>query len=204
MTSSDTTPGDKASARTDATAVRQRLAAEGGARAAAGAAEVAWSVLGDLGDRPADTVAAGYWPIRTELDCRPLMERLHAAGWACALPCVVDRAGPLAFRAWRPGDRLHMGAYGIPAPGPDAPPRHPRIVIVPLLAFDAGGHRLGYGGGYYDRTLADLRGRGDVLAVGFAFAGQQVAHLPRDGDDQRLDLIVTEAGVIRPSDETVR
>ena len=201
MTSSDTTPGDKASARTDATALRQRLADKAGVQAATRAADVAWSALGD---RPADTVAAGYWPIRTELDCRPLMERLHAAGWACALPCVVDRSGPLAFRAWRPGDRLHMGAYGIPAPGPDAPLLRPRIVIVPLLAFDAMGHRLGYGGGYYDRTLADLRGRGDVLAVGFAFAGQQVAALPRDGDDQRLDLIVTEAGVIRPADGTVQ
>lgn len=146
------------------------------------------------------TVVAGYWPLGSELDVRPLMNHLAAAGADLVLPVTRTPDLPLEFRRWRPGDGLHKGAHGVMQPDSSAPVAIPTILLVPLLAFDGDGWRLGYGAGYYDRTLAELRGRmpvPPVLAVGIAYAAQEVAALPHHGGDQRLDGVVTERAARR-------
>lgn len=172
-------------------------------RAAARTARRAAQPDGTAGDRAAaeflasidpapGTAVSGYWPVGDELDCRPLLHRLVAAGCIVGLPVVVARRAPLAFRAWTPGAVMAPGVLAIPVPADDALPVVPSVLVVPLLAFDRSGYRLGYGGGYYDRTLAALRADGGALAVGFAFAAQEVAAVPHDDTDQRLDWVVTE------------
>ena len=146
-----------------------------------------------------EVVASGYWPMGDEIDPRPLMETLAAGGHRLALPAIRGAGQPLDFRAWRPGDALRAAGFGTQEPLPEAEMLQPTVLLVPLLAFDAAGYRLGYGGGFYDRSLALLRGRGDILAVGLAFAAQQVAAVPREATDQPLDLLVTEQGVIEPA-----
>ena len=139
------------------------------------------------------TVVSGYWPMGSELDPRPLLHRLHAEGLRTALPLTRGREHPLQFRAWRPGDALRPGGFGTSVPTDDAPELTPSVLLVPLLAVDGYGYRLGYGGGYYDRTLRSLRGSGmPVTAVGFAFAGQQIAAVPHHGGDEMLDWLVSE------------
>ena len=157
-------------------------------------------VLGAL-SFPAGCVVSAYWPIGSEIDPRPLMHRLHDDGHPIALPVVAEAGGPLMFRAWRPEDPLEPAGFDTRVPLENQPELTPRVLIVPLLAFDRSGHRLGYGGGYYDRTLAGLRGAGTVLtgpvsAVGAAYAAQEVVAVPRGDDDQVLDWIVTEAEAI--------
>jgi len=137
----------------------------------------------------------GYLPLRNEADPRYLMQALARLGRVLALPCVAGRQRPLLFRRWSSGDATVLNAYGIAEPAAHAEPVVPRLVLVPLLAFDSRGHRLGYGGGYYDRTLAHLREGEDVVAVGVAFAGQEMAELPRASHDHVLDLVVTELGI---------
>jgi 5-formyltetrahydrofolate cyclo-ligase len=117
-----------------------------------------------------------------------------------ALPVVERRGAPLVFRRWRPDMALKPGAYGIPAPPEDAPTLTPDIVLVPLVAFDRFGHRLGYGGGYYDRTLARLRAERPVQAIGCAHAAQEVARIPAMATDARLDWLLTERGARRPEE----
>ncbi len=145
------------------------------------------------------TVASGYLPIGSELDIRPLMARLRARGLIISLPCAVERFRPLIFREWSPGDPLVSEPWGTQAPADDALRLTPELLLVPLLAFDREGYRLGYGGGFYDRTLARLRARTEVTAVGVAYAAQEMASVPHDDTDERLDLIVTEREVIRPA-----
>lgn len=135
---------------------------------------------------------SGYWPVRDELDPRPLMHRLHQAGHPCGLPVVRGAGEVLAFRAWRPGAVLQPAGFGLSEPLASAPAMVPELLLVPLLAFDLEGYRLGYGGGFYDRTLARLRREGRVLAVGLAFGGQQVEAVPHGPGDERLDWVVTE------------
>jgi 5-formyltetrahydrofolate cyclo-ligase len=125
------------------------------------------------------------------------MAHLHGRGHPIALPLTPARGNPLVFRAWRPEDTLEVADFGIRVPLASQPELTPRVLIVPLLAFDRAGYRLGYGGGFYDRTLARLRKSGDVLAVGVAYAAQEVAEVPRDGGDQPVDWIVTETESIR-------
>jgi 5-formyltetrahydrofolate cyclo-ligase len=125
------------------------------------------------------------------------MADLAAQGHALCLPVVQGRGKPLLFRAWRRGDALVRGSLGIPAPGPEAAPLVPGLLLVPLLAFDREGFRLGHGAGYYDMTLAGLRAAGPVLAVGIAYAGQEVARVPREVHDQSLDWVITESEAIR-------
>jgi 5-formyltetrahydrofolate cyclo-ligase len=137
-------------------------------------------------------VASGFWPFGPEIDVRPILYHLHAAGHPIALPVVVKRGLPLLFRAWRPGQALVAGSFGVPRPDKDQPELTPAVLIVPLLAFDRSGYRLGYGGGFYDRTLSGLRGNGRALAVGVGFSAQEVARIPRDATDERLDWMVTE------------
>jgi 5-formyltetrahydrofolate cyclo-ligase len=145
---------------------------------------------------PPGGVAAGYWPMAEEIDPRPLMEALVARGCLLCLPVVEAKAAPLGFRAWRPGDALEAGPHGTVHPLSDASSLMPHMLLVPLLAFDGRLHRLGYGGGYYDRTLESLRAAGPIRAVGLAFAAQRLDSLPAEADDQRLDAVLTECGLI--------
>jgi 5-formyltetrahydrofolate cyclo-ligase len=138
------------------------------------------------------SVVAGYWPIVTELDDRPLLARLDERGVICALPVVVSAGAPLQFRRWRPLDELEPGVLGTSHPLVTTPEVVPDVVLAPLLACDGEGYRLGQGGGYYDRTLAAMRSRGAVTAVGVGFAVQRVDAVPRSANDERLDWILTE------------
>lgn len=141
---------------------------------------------------PKGAIIAGYWPMGEEMDPRPLMLALAARGHALALPITPPRCQPLAFRAWAPGAALRAGPMGTSEPVAGAELR-PDILLVPLLAFDRAGRRLGYGGGFYDRTLAALPG---AKAIGIAYAGQEMPEVPAGPQDFRLPLIATEAGVI--------
>ena len=138
---------------------------------------------------------AGYAAIGSEVDPAELLLRLSGRGHPCVLPRVATRGMPLVFNIWQPGDELVSGDHGTREPKPDAPEARPDVVLVPLLAFDAHGRRLGYGGGYYDRTLEKLRheARG-VIAVGVAFSAQEAQDLPEEDFDARLDWVVTEKG----------
>lgn len=147
---------------------------------------------------PDNAVVAGYAANGSELDPSLLLRALEQEGRTLALPVVVSSASPLEFRRYRSGDPLIKGAHGIFAPGPDAPGVRPTHVLVPLLAFDDLGFRLGYGGGYYDRTLAALRLSGVVRAVGIGFAQQRVSFVPRGPVDEPLDVVLTERGAFGP------
>lgn len=142
----------------------------------------------------AGKVLSGYMPMRTEIDCLPAMEAHR--GRVC-VPVIPGAAQPLRFREWHAGANMVAGDFGalIPAGGDWLVPQ---VLIVPLLAFDRRGYRLGYGGGFYDRSLEGLRAAGPVTAIGFAFAAQEVDEVPTEPTDQPLDLIVTEAGVVVP------
>ncbi len=179
----------KAEARVKARAARRGAAID--ARSAAAALAAAAKSLSSWGP------VAGYWPIGDEIDCRPLLAALAGLGCPLALPAVVAPDQPLAFRAWAPGGTLVAGAHGTREPPADASLVRPGLVLVPLLAFDRDLYRLGYGGGYYDRTLDRLRrGPQGVRAIGLAYAAQEVAAVPRDGFDARLDGMLTERGLI--------
>ena len=148
---------------------------------------------------PAGTVVSAFWPMPGELDLRPLLEALHARGCVCGLPVVVARNSPLVFRSWEPGVTLITSRFGISEPGPERPAVRPQHALVPLLAFDDDGYRLGYGGGFYDRTLAALRhdGAGPVVAIGVGLEAQRRPSLPREPFDARLDWLVTDEAVRR-------
>ena len=141
-------------------------------------------------------VVSAYWPIRTEIDPRPAMRTLSATH-QIGLPVVVRMGLPLVFRRWIPGSKMVTGSYGAAIPA-DPDELVPQILIVPLAAFDVAGYRLGYGGGFYDRTLEMLKKDWPVTAIGFAYDVQECASVPRDLTDQRLDLIVTESGPRTP------
>ncbi len=132
---------------------------------------------------------AGYWPVRGEIDPRPLLLALAVLGRPIALPVTGTRGTALEFRLWRPGDGLVAGPFGLSEP--TGPPTEPDMLLVPLLAFDASGNRLGYGGGYYDRTIAAT----GALAIGAAYAAQEAAAVPVGPDDRPLAGVVTEAGL---------
>ncbi len=187
----------KARLRSQCRARRRRRHARGGADDGEALAGRFMALLESLGGRAgAAKIVSGYWPIRDEIDPRPLLARLAARGHPLALPVVVGRDAPLIFRAWAPGAPLVAGVFATSAPSPDSPELSPEIVIAPLLAFDRAGHRLGYGGGYYDRSLAELRARGPVLAMGAAYQDQEVAEVPHGPGDQPLDWVVTEEAAL--------
>jgi len=142
-------------------------------------------------------VVSAFVAIGEEADPAPLIELLRGKGHPLALPRVVRKGEKLAFHLYEPGAKLIPGVFGLSQPGKDWPEAVPDVLIVPLLAFDARGMRLGYGGGFYDRTLTDLRASRNVLAVGFAFAGQEVADVPHRDGDEPLDWVVTETGARR-------
>lgn len=142
-------------------------------------------------------VVAGYLPIRTEADPLPAMRALINHNRVC-VPVVVAAGQPLVFREWHPGAALETGVFGVQVPK-DGRDLVPDVLIVPLVAFDAAFFRLGYGGGFYDRTLQGLREAGPVRAIGLAFSAQAMGDLPREPTDQKLDEIVTEAGPLTPA-----
>lgn len=144
-------------------------------------------------ERPveAPAIVAGFWPIKDEIDIRPLMAELLDQGCRLALPVVHKRGEPLSFRAWRPGDSLEAGAFGTLQPSASGETLQPDALLVPLLACDEDGYRLGYGGGFYDRTLAGLRQRRTVTAIGIGFDDQLVGSVPHGPEDERLDWLLT-------------
>jgi 5-formyltetrahydrofolate cyclo-ligase len=142
------------------------------------------------------TIVSGFMPLKSEINPLPLMRKLAEGGAQLALPVVAGRGKPLIMRAYAFGDELAAGQWGIRQPKADAPEVAPDILIVPLLAFDRSGHRIGYGAGYYDMTINALRARKPVAAVGIAFAAQEVDAVPITDRDARLDLVLTEREVI--------
>lgn len=181
----------KKALRARCVALRRQACVAGGDEAGAALAGFADGV-----GLPAGAVVAGYWPMGDEIDPRPLMAALAGQGHPLALPVVTARGQKLDFRAWRPGDLLEPGPHGTLHPEAAAPVLVPDVVLVPLLAFDSRFFRLGYGGGYYDRTLEHLRAGSHVKAIGLAFAAQRVDDVPRGAHDQPLDAILTEAGLL--------
>jgi 5-formyltetrahydrofolate cyclo-ligase len=141
-------------------------------------------------------IVSGYSPIRSEVDPAPLMRSLAAQGAQLALPVVLARGKSLSFRAWSPSDRLVLGSLGIPEPSPAAAEVMPDIMLVPLAAFDGLGHRIGYGAGHYDFTLAHLRKLKHVIAIGLAFAAQEIVAVPALPHDVALDYVLTETDML--------
>jgi 5-formyltetrahydrofolate cyclo-ligase len=144
--------------------------------------------------QPGEVVAA-YWPIRDELDVKPVLTRLMDDGQPVCLPVVLGDGLPLELRLWAQGAALYPSGFGTLAPDELAQVVEPDVILMPLLGFDKHGTRLGYGGGYYDRTLTKLTKRPKL--VGFAFAAQEFDHIPREAHDVPLDAVVTENGVTR-------
>ena len=179
----------KAALRRDA-ATRRATAHAGRAESAAAALAVRFCTA--LEDRLAGATVSLFWPMGDEIDVGDLFAALAASGARTALPVMAGNAAPLRFRAWVPGDSLVDRVFGVREPTEDAPEVVPGIVGGPLLAFDARGNRIGYGGGYYDRTLRALRAAGSILAVGICYDEQEFADLHRHGDDEALDMIVTD------------
>lgn len=153
------------------------------------------SVQDDLGLSIGPAEISVFWPMGTEIDTRPLIRALSDAGHTTALPVVTANGKPLTFRAWRFGDPLVDGGFGTSIPEANAPEVTPEILFVPLLSYDDAGYRLGYGGGFYDRTLEKLRSQGRADAVGVAFSAQRVDTVIRGPHDQPLDWLATELGV---------
>jgi 5-formyltetrahydrofolate cyclo-ligase len=145
---------------------------------------------------PAGAIVSGYSPMRSEFNPVPLMRKLEDAGAGLALPVVAGRGKPLTMRAWAFGEELASGVWGIREPKADAPEVFPDILLVPLAAFDRHGHRIGYGAGYYDMTIARLRTMKPVVAIGVAFAAQEIDRVPATPFDARLDLVLTEREII--------
>ena len=162
----------------------------------ASAATAASMLTNRLGTYPKEWPIAGYLPIRTEIDPLPAMESLHREGRSICVPVVETPGKSLKFREWNPCSNLVKAAYGVAIPEKGSW-TSPCVIVVPLLAFDRNGRRLGYGGGYYDRTIAEYRATNSAVAVGFAFSGQELDCVPADEFDQMLDAVVTECGVIQ-------
>ncbi|MEA2930881.1 MAG: 5-formyltetrahydrofolate cyclo-ligase, partial [Hyphomicrobiales bacterium] len=176
----------KAALRSDARARRGQLPADARARAAETIASRAFPLSIVPG-----TIVSGFSPLKSEINPIPLMRKLADAGAQLALPVVAARGKPLIMRAWNFGAPLASGVWGIREPMPDAPEVAPDILLVPLLAFDRQGNRIGYGAGYYDMTIAKFRAMKPVVAVGIAYAVQEIGAVPVTPRDARLDLVLT-------------
>ena len=185
-------PTDQSKADLRAAALAARDALSGEHRAAAAQAIAGRGLPFEI---TPGAVVAGYSPIRSEVDPAPLMRKLAAQGAQLALPVITARGQSLRFRVWSADDRLLQGPLGILEPSPAAAEITPDIVLVPLAAFDRAGHRIGYGAGHYDRTLAQLRKSKGFTAIGLAFAAQQVKTVPALQHDVALDYVLTETKV---------
>jgi 5-formyltetrahydrofolate cyclo-ligase len=188
---STSTPASKNDLR--AAALARRVAMSTAARAAAAEAVAARAFPVGI---KTGAVVSGYWPIKCEIDPLPLMRRLSAQGAALALPVIAGRDQSLLFRAWSADSQLLRGQLGIMEPSPQSAIALPDILLVPLAAFDRAGHRIGYGAGHYDRTLAQLRAMKPVVAIGLAFAVQEIDAIPSLPHDVRLDYVLTEIATI--------
>jgi 5-formyltetrahydrofolate cyclo-ligase len=173
---------------------RALLDAEAATRAAQAVADHGLGFLGSLAD---DVVISGFSPLPDEFRAWPLLRRLSGEGRTLAMPVMVGRGQPLIFRAWAPGDAMDRAVWGIAEPKVDKAELEPDVVIAPLLAFDTTGWRLGYGGGFYDRTLKKLRSHKEIIVVGLAFDEQQVDAVPHLDYDQRLDWVLRPSGPLR-------
>ena len=142
------------------------------------------------------TIVSGFMPMKSEINPLPLLRKLSEAGALLALPCIVGRGHPLIMRAWKFGDAFKAGQWGIREPVPEASEVAPDIVIVPLAAFDRAGNRIGYGAGYFDMTLHALRQKKKAIAIGIAFAAQEIPQVPATERDERLDFVLTEREII--------
>ncbi len=187
----DTGSDEKSSLRRDALSRRDAIPAEVRQAAADTIAARAFPVA-----ITPHAIVSGFMPLKSEINPLPLMKRLAEAGATLALPVVLGRGKPLVMRAWTWGEPLAEGVWGLRQPRPEASEVEPDILLVPLLAFDRTGHRIGYGAGYYDMTIARLRARKTVTAIGIAFAAQEVAVVPATPRDEKLDLVLTEREVI--------
>ncbi len=180
---------------------KRRAEAARGDSGSAGMA-LAARVTDELADRLdgglAGQIVSAFLPIRTEIDTRALIDRLVSAGATVVLPAIVENNPDLVFRVWVPGDPLSRGAFGVDEPLPSSAGQDPTALVIPLLAFDRAGYRLGYGGGYYDRAITRLRARHQIRAIGIAYDAQEVVHIPREPHDQKLDAIATPTRVIKP------
>lgn len=184
---------EKARLRAEALERRAAMGAQARHAASVQAAAIAWQ---QVSTGPASCVAL-FCAIHDEIDPRPLAGLLREQGLELALPEVVRRGEPLVFRLWRADDPLTpKGRYAIPTPAADSPVVTPDVVMVPLAAYDLEGYRIGYGAGFYDRTLALLRARQPVRTFGYAFACQRVAHVPREAHDEPVDCMVTQNGAV--------
>jgi 5-formyltetrahydrofolate cyclo-ligase len=173
---------------------RSGLEADAAARAADA---VAAHGLGFLRLAQKRVVISGFSSLPDEFRAWPLLRRLHGEGHALAMPVMQGKGLPLVFRAWAPGDVMDKAVWGIAEPRADKPVLEPDIVLVPLLAFDATGWRLGYGGGYFDRTLRELRARKSIVAIGLAYDESQVDAVPHLDYDERLDWVLRPSGPLR-------
>jgi 5-formyltetrahydrofolate cyclo-ligase len=191
---------DSSLIRNEKRALRERIkawrATLGASEAARAGEALAGFGLDFLPPLPPGGAVSGFAPLPDELRIWPLLRRLAREGLQLALPVVQGKGLPLLFRAWKPGDAMDKGVWDIPEPKADKPAVEPDVLLVPLLAFDRHGWRLGYGGGFYDRTLADLRTRKAVTAVGLGYDQQQVDEVPHLPYDQRLDWVLTPSGPI--------
>jgi 5-formyltetrahydrofolate cyclo-ligase len=185
------TQSPKAALRTAALALRDALPAEQRAAAAEKIAARKFPVAVKAG-----TIVSGFMPLKSEINPLPLLRKLGDAGAQLALPTIAGRGKPLIMRAYKFGDEFARGQWGIREPKPDAAEVVSDILIVPLAAFDRAGHRIGYGAGYYDMTIRALRARKPVIAIGIAFAVQEIPRVPATERDERLDLVLTEREVI--------
>lgn len=163
-------------------------------RAAAGDAIAAFG--GEIVALEKPACVALFFPVKGEIDVLPLAGKLARAGVRLCLPVIVGKGEPLLFRDWRPDDPLEDKPFGLKEPFSDAADATPDLLFVPLAAFDRAGGRIGYGGGFYDRTLAKLRSAGPALAVGVAFSAQETQAVPVADHDERIDFVLTEAGVV--------
>ena len=189
----DSTLQEKKALRAEMREIRAAAIAEHGPRAA--------ELIGKHGIgfgpvRPPAWVS-GFLPIGAELDPTPLMQRLADQGYGLCLPVMEGKGKPLLFRAWKPGDGLVEVMWGIREPLPTAASVEPDVLLSPLLAFDRQGYRLGYGGGFYDRTLARLRSLKPVVAIGLALDEQRVDAVPHADYDEPLDWVLTPSGPVR-------
>ena len=183
--------GSKETLRTVVLAARDAMPAEERQRGAEAIAARPFPVAVAPG-----TIVSGFMPLKSEISPLPLLRRLAEAGSKLALPAIAGRGKPLTMRAYAFGDDFARGQWGIREPKPEQPEVFPDVLIVPLACFDRAGHRIGYGAGYYDMTIHRLRSMKTVVAVGIAFAAQEIARVPATERDERLDLVLTEREVI--------
>ena len=178
----------KRKARTAAS--KRRAEAHEALKDIAGAMMAARGLPPDIGI--SSGTVSGFIPYKSEITTIPMLERLHGEGWRTCLPIVIGMEEPLVFRAWVPGEPLVPGAWDIPVPLETAPQLLPDVLLVPMLSFDRRGFRLGYGGGFYDRTLEQLRETRKVVAIGVAYQAQMVDEVPVGLHDAPLDYVMTE------------